>query len=268
MRELRARVAVVTGAAGGIGRATAEALAKAGCALALVDIDEVGLAATAESVRGLGRVASIHVASVSDRARMLALPDEVLASHGAVHVLVNNAGVNMLAPFAEASLEDFDWVLGINLMGVVHGCKAFLPHLRAAEEAHIVNVSSMAALVGMPTQSAYCASKAAVRAFSEALYAEMGGTQVGVSCVMPGTTRTGILANGRALDGELKARLVGLMARYAPGPERVARAIVQAIRGAEPAVLVCPDAHVLARLNHAAPAVVRGAMRWLGGHAG
>jgi NAD(P)-dependent dehydrogenase (short-subunit alcohol dehydrogenase family) len=268
MRTLKERVAVVTGAAGGIGRATAVALAKAGCALALVDVDEVGLAATAESVRAAGRVASVHVLSVSDRAAMMALPEAVIAAHGAVHVLVNNAGVNMTAPFAEATLEDFDWVLGVNLMGVVHGCKAFLPHLRAADEGHIINVSSAAAMVGMPTQSAYCASKAAVRAFSESLYTELGGTRVGVSCVMPGTTRTGILANGRASDSELKARLVGLMARYAPGPERVARAIVRAIRGSQPEVVVCPDAHALAGLNHTAPTVVRGALRWLGGRVG
>ncbi|MEZ4267011.1 MAG: SDR family NAD(P)-dependent oxidoreductase [Myxococcota bacterium] len=268
MRKLKDKVAVVTGAAGGIGRATALSLADAGCALALVDVDEVGLAATARSVEAKGQAVSAHVVSVADRAQMLALPAEVIAAHGAVHVLVNNAGVNMMTPFTEMALDDFDWVLGIDLMGVVHGCKAFLPHLLAADAAHIVNVSSMAALVGMPTQSAYCAAKAAVRAFSESLYTELGQTRVGVSCVMPGTTRTNILANGRASDPALHARLVGLMSRYAPGPERVARAIVRAIRQEEAQVMVCPDAHALAGLQRGSPALVRTALRWLGGRVG
>lgn len=268
MRNLRDRVAVVTGAAGGIGRATALSLADAGCALALVDVDEVGLAATARSVEAKGRAASTHVVSVSDRPAMLALPAEVIAAHGAVHVLVNNAGVNTMAPFAELTLDDFDWVLGIDLMGVVQGCKAFLPHLLTADAAHIVNVSSMAALVGMPMQSAYCAAKAAVRAFSESLYAELGHTQVGVTCVMPGTTRTNILASGRTSDPALHARLVGLMSRYAPGPELVARAVVRAIRNEDAQVMVCPDAHALAGLQRGSPALVRAALRWLGNRAG
>jgi NAD(P)-dependent dehydrogenase (short-subunit alcohol dehydrogenase family) len=268
MQQLVDRVAVVTGASSGIGRATALALAEAGCALALVDIDEVGLAQTAASVRALGRLASTHRASVADRDAMMALPEAVIAEHGAAHILVNNAGVNLTAPFAQTSLEDFDHVIAVDLLGVVHGCKAFWPHLVAADEAHIVNVSSAAALVGMPTQSAYCAAKAAVRAFSQSLYTELGHTQVGVSCVMPGTTRTNILKSGRAADTELQERLVGLMARYAPGPQRVARAIVRAIRRRDPEVIVCPDAVALAGLQRRAPDAVRGALRWLGGRVG
>ncbi|MCB9730875.1 MAG: SDR family NAD(P)-dependent oxidoreductase [Deltaproteobacteria bacterium] len=268
MRELRDRVAVVTGAGSGIGQATAMALSDAGCRLALVDRDPAGLAATAERLRArpgtAERPPSQHTADVADRARMMALPAEVLDAHGAVHIVVNNAGVNLTAPFSEMSLDDFDWVMGVDLMGVVHGCKAFLPHLRAADEAHLVNVSSMAAILGLPTQSGYCAAKAAVLAFTESLQCELSATRVGVTCVLPGTTSTNILARGRAADPAGHQRLVRLMALFGARPEQVARAIVRGIRQRRPRVVACPDAWLLAALEQASPGMTRAAMRWLG----
>src|SRR5687767_1447007 len=191
MKRLEGRVAVVTGAASGIGRALALALAEKGCALALVDLNESGLEDTASAVRALGRKVSLHVADVADRARMERLPGEVVAEHGHVHVLVNNAGVSVSGNLVDQSLDDFAWLMGINFWGVVYGCKLFLPQLLAEDEAHIVNVSSMFGLIGIPTQISYNAAKYAVRGISDALQSELAGTRVGVTCVRSEERRVG-----------------------------------------------------------------------------
>ncbi len=244
MKRLEGRVAVVTGAGGGIGRATAERLAGRGCALALVDVSAQGLAETAARVRAAGRPVSEHVADVADRERMAVLPEEVLREHGHVHVLVNNAGVTVTATFQDHGFEDLDWILGVNFWGVVHGCKFFLPHLLREEEGHVVNVSSMAAFLGLPTQSAYCATKAAVHGLSEALGAELAGTAVGVTSVHPGAVRTGILRGSRGADPEALARWAAQLERHARPPERVATRIVRAIERGRRRVVVGAEAHL------------------------
>src|SRR5690606_6567862 len=157
MKRFTDRVAVVTGSAGGIGRAVAEALATKGCHLALADINPDGLEQTAERVRSLGRRATTHRVDVADLAQMEGLAAEVEREHQRVDILVNNAGVSVAATFEEQCLDDFGWVVGINLWGVVHGCKLFLPLLRQQDEAYVVNLSSMFGLVGMPHQTSYCA---------------------------------------------------------------------------------------------------------------
>jgi NAD(P)-dependent dehydrogenase (short-subunit alcohol dehydrogenase family) len=144
-------------------------------------------------VRAFGRKASVHVADVASRARMAELPEEVLREHGRVSLLVNNAGVSVGGTFEEQSLEDLDWIVGINFWGVVHGCQFFLPHLRRETEAHIVNLSSMFGIVGVPTQSSYCATKFAVRGLSEALWVELRDAGIGVTSVHPGGIRTNIV---------------------------------------------------------------------------
>jgi NAD(P)-dependent dehydrogenase (short-subunit alcohol dehydrogenase family) len=135
------RVAVVTGAASGIGRAPALHLAQKGCALALVDVTEDGLNETASIVALAGRKASLHVVDVSNLSQMQAFPEAVLRHHSAIHILVNNAGVSLASPFESATLEDMQWVVGINLWGAIYGCKFFLPYLRRESEAHILNDS-------------------------------------------------------------------------------------------------------------------------------
>jgi NADP-dependent 3-hydroxy acid dehydrogenase YdfG len=155
MKRLDERVAVITGAAGGIG----QALARAGCHLALVDIDAAGLDRVSVALRETGRRVSVHVADVSARAEMQALPAAVTREHGGAHILVNNAGVSVAGPFEAVPLADLDWIVAINFFGVVHGGHAFLPLLRAADEAHIVNVGSSFGLAGMAGKTGHAATR-------------------------------------------------------------------------------------------------------------
>jgi short-subunit dehydrogenase len=160
------------------------------------------------------------------------LPGEVMAEHGHVHVLVNNAGVAVSGTLLDQSLDDFAWIVGINFWGVVYGCKLFLPQLLAEEEAHIVNVSSLFGLVGVPTQISYNATKYAVRGISEALISELSGTRVGVTCVHPGGIRTNIVRAARAStpgdEEEIRVAAERFERRAMP-PEKAARKIVRAI---------------------------------------
>ncbi len=245
---------MVTGAASGIGRATSQALAEAGCHVALVDRDEAGLAGVAkELAAGGGRRVSTHGADVSDRARMRVLAEEVAAEHGGVNVVVNNAGVTVALSFEDHTLEDLDWIVGINFWGVVHGCRFFLPHLRAADEAHIVNVSSMAAFTGMPTQSSYCATKSAVQGLTESLRTELSGTSIGVTCVHPGTIRTNVLRSSRHSGSARVERLVRGMDRWGRPPELVARRILRAIQRNRPRVVIGAEARLTDWLKRLSP---------------
>jgi short-subunit dehydrogenase len=256
MKRLEGRTAVVTGAAGGIGRAVAERLARAGCHLALCDRNESALAATAEAVEGMGRRASRHVVDVSKRADMEALVDDVLSFHGSVHVLVNNAGVTVISAFQNQSLDDFEWLMGVNFWGVVHGCKFFLPALLAADEAHIVNLSSVFGILGVPMQTAYSASKFAVRGFSESLRAELLDTAVGVTSVHPAGVATNIVRDARysaIAEGNMKRGLVDRFTRQMQPPELIADRILQAIQKNEPRVLVARGARAIDTLQRVAP---------------
>ena len=162
---------MVTGAASGIGRATALRLAEKGAHLALVDVNDRGLTEVRAEIERLGRRVSVHDCDVADRSRMEDLVRAVESAHGCVHIVVNNAGVGVASSFEDLPLEDFHWLIGINFWGVVHGCKLFLPLLRRQDEAHIVNISSVFGIMGMPLNSAYCASKFAVAGLSESLRA-------------------------------------------------------------------------------------------------
>ncbi len=246
---------MITGGASGIGLATAERLARAGCALALVDIKQNTLDEAAARVRALGARCSTHIADVSDRAVMAALPARVREAHDAIHILMNNAGVASFGKFEGHSLEDFEWVLGINLWGVIHGCKFFLPHLREADEGHIVNTASMAAFVGMPGQSSYCVSKSGVRALGQSLAAELHGTPIGITTVLPGAVETGIVAGARGSDAN--KRTISELMRSAIPPGEVARRIEGAILENETELVVCREAHAM----HWASRLVPGGLR-------
>ena len=199
--RLEGRTAVITGAAGGIGRAIAVSLARRGCHLALADVDEAGMAGTAELVRAHGVRVTRHRLDVADRAAVAGFPAQVAAEHPGVDVLVNNAGVAVGGTFEQVSEEDFEWLFEINFWGVVRMTRAFLPALRASGDARVVNLSSVFGLVAPPEQVAYAASKFAVRGFSEALRHELEGSGVGVTVVHPAGVATSISEKARVPAG-------------------------------------------------------------------
>jgi NAD(P)-dependent dehydrogenase (short-subunit alcohol dehydrogenase family) len=248
MQSLDDKVAVVTGAASGIGRALAVSLARRHALLALCDIDEVGLASTVELARRSGaREVRADALDVGDRAAFAAYADAVAAHFGRVDLVVNNAGVALTGPLVDVSYEDLDWIVGVNFWGVVHGTKEFLPHLIASGDGHLVNVSSVFGLMSTPGQGAYNATKFAVRGLTEALREEMlaANEPVGVTSVHPGGVKTAIARNSRVSPGVDKQETVRLfdtrLARTTP--ERTAERIVRAVLHNRPRVVVGPDAH-------------------------
>ena len=251
--NLNSRVAVVTGAGSGIGRAVSLLLARRGCRLALVDISEASLEETASLVRAAGGEAQCFIADVAERARMQQLVTEVVDAYGAVHVLVNNAGVSVGATFAEQSIDDLDWIIGINLWGVIHGCKFFLPVLAQQDEAHIVNISSMFGFLGLPGQASYCVTKAGVKALSEALWTELSDTGINVTSVHPGGIATNIISSARITDTEGKQQGVDMIARYGHSPEKAAAKIVTAIEKNRKRVLIGPEAYLTDWIKRALP---------------
>ncbi|MCP4005425.1 MAG: SDR family NAD(P)-dependent oxidoreductase [bacterium] len=254
MKQLQNRVAVITGGASGIGRALALELAGRGCDLALVDLNRAGLDEAAERARASGRKVSTHIADVADRERMAKLPEEVLAEHGRVHILANNAGVNASGAIGEISVEDFEWVIGINFWGVVHGCHFFLPHLKQQDEAHIVNLSSMFGFIGVPESAAYCSTKFAVRGFSETLWTELAGTGVGVTSVHPGGVKTNIVRSQRTHDPENHAEFVDQFEKAARmSPEAAAKRIVRAIEKNKQRQRICAESYLTDWLKRALP---------------
>ncbi|MGI8645245.1 MAG: SDR family NAD(P)-dependent oxidoreductase [Nocardioides sp.] len=253
MRTLDGKVVAITGAASGIGRGLALELARRGSSLALSDVDEAGLADTVTRVEAGGvREVRADRVDVADRAAMAAYASTVAEHFGRVNVVVNNAGVSVSGHITELSYEDLDWIVGINFWGVVHGTKEFLPHLIGSGDGHVVNLSSVFGLVSVPGQSAYNATKYAVRGFSEALREEMlvAGHPVGVTVVHPGGVKTDIVRSSRVSDIEDKAASVRLFdERLAKmTPERAAAIIVKGVLADQPRLLVGLDAHVLHHL--------------------
>ena len=195
MKSLQGKAAVVTGGASGIGLAIARGLVRRGVRVVLADVEETALAAAAGELRALGGTVETHCADVTDFAQMQALEGFCRETFGNVHLLFNNAGVLVMGPTWELSVDDWRWVLGVNVTGVIHGIKAFLPGMMAhGEEAYVVNTASPASFSGHGEYAPYSASKAAVLSISQSLYSEMHAmkTNVGVSIVCPGTVRTRI----------------------------------------------------------------------------
>lgn len=259
--NLKGGVAVVTGAASGIGHALAHRLAAEKMSLALADVDETGLEKTAREIaERMGErrvVVSTHRVDVSDAKRMEQFASEVVQQHGRVTLLINNAGVALYGFFEEITMADFEWLMGINFWGVVYGVRNFLPVLRRQPRAHIVNISSIYGIISPSGQTAYCASKFAVRGFTEVLRHELEGSSVGVSCVHPGGIRTPIAKNARIGAGVHPSIRELNLARFdlhaITSPENAADRIVRGIRRNEPRILVGPDAIRIDRLQRLLP---------------
>lgn len=250
------RTCVITGAASGIGAALTLDLARRGAVLALVDRDAEGLARVAGQARESGaKQVSTHVVDLSDGGDRLDLAAEVAARHGGADLLINNAGVALTGTFDEVSMDDFDWLMEINLHAVIRMTKAFLPQLMSRPGAHVVNISSLFGLIAPPTQVAYVTSKYGVRGFSEALRHELAGT-VGVTVVHPGGIRTNIATSARLTvadpDGSQAARAADFTrTSLTMPPEEAAKLIIAAVRTRKPRLVitwVARMADVLARV--------------------
>jgi NAD(P)-dependent dehydrogenase (short-subunit alcohol dehydrogenase family) len=268
MKDFKGRVAAITGAGSGIGRALANDLARRGTHLALSDIDDTGLAETVSQCEGFGvKITSQHL-DVADRAAVYAWADQVVADHGEVNLVVNNAGVALGATIESMSYEDFEWLMSINFWGVVYGTKAFLPHLKASGEGHIVNLSSVFGLISVPSQSAYNAAKFAVRGFTDSLRMELEieGAPVSVTTIHPGGIKTNIAKNAR-MDGSVtemagdpeKARL-DMERVFITSPQKAARQILAAVQRDRRRALIGPDAKVIDFISRLPAALYQSAL--------
>lgn len=257
MLILKNRTAVVTGAASGIGRAIATSLAHRGCHLALADINDTALARTAAEIAVPDIHISRHRLDVADRDAVGGLPALVLAEHDGVDVLVNNAGVALGGTFEQVAEEDFEWLFEINFWGVVRMTRAFLPLLHRSAEARIVNVSSVFGLIAPPGNTAYAASKFAVRGFSESLRHELRNTRIGVTVVHPGGIATAIAKNARMpktnSPDEDEEKRKSFEALLKLPPEIAGETIVRGIEARKARVLVGSDAKRIALIERLMP---------------
>jgi len=263
--QLAGSVALITGAASGIGAALATALAAKGCSLLLVDRDSEGLETIARRIREHGAAVETRAIDLVDAEAIRALPDWASERFGHVDILINNAGVALGGRFDETHLEDFEWLMDINLRAVVRMCHAFLPMLRARPAAQIVNLSSLFGLIAPPGQVAYCTSKFGVRGFSEALRHEYAGTGLGVTVVHPGGVATAISRNARGRrppsdpDAAKRAAVEDAEAREAFGkfltlaPTDAAAAIIRGIEARTPRIVIGKDARNAALIQRLMP---------------
>lgn len=261
MKHFKDRVAAITGAGSGMGRTLAQDLARRGCHLALSDVNETGLAETVDLLQSSGVQVTSQRVDVADRDAVYAWAEQVVADHGKVNLIFNNAGVGLAATVDGMRIEDFRWLMDINFWGVVYGTQAFLPHLKAAGEGHIINTSSLFGLLAVPSQSAYNASKFAVRGFTEALREELDMLNCGVSatCVHPGGIKTAIARNAR-MDRSVRA--LGMdeeksgsrfEKNFITTAEKAAATILKAVERDQRRVLVGPDAVLLDTLVRVMP---------------
>jgi short-subunit dehydrogenase len=262
MTTIPGSAAAVTGAASGIGRALALELALRGCDLALADRDEAGLLqVAAEIARSGSRKVTTHRVDVGMRTDIQHFAQAATAAHPGLNILINNAGVALLGAFHEVDEAQMEWLININFWGVVHGTRAFLPHLARQREAHVVNLSSIFGIIAPPGQTAYCAAKFAVRGFSESLRHElaMAGSPVKLSVVHPGGVLTNIVRNSRTGSGITdNARRVESIDRFdaiaKTTPPDAARRIIAGIEKNQPRILIGRDATLMDLLQRFRPA--------------
>jgi NADP-dependent 3-hydroxy acid dehydrogenase YdfG len=249
MSQFEGKVAVITGAGSGIGRALALNLAGKSVRLALSDIDAEGLAETVRRAEALGAQVKADRLNVAEREAVLAYADEVVAHFGAVHQVYNNAGIAHHGDVEATEFKDFERIMDVDFWGVVNGTKAFLPHVIASGDGHIVNISSLFGLIAVPGQSAYNAAKFAVRGFTEALRQEMlvAGHPVKVTCVHPGGIKTAVARNATVCEGEDAATVAEFFDKRLAlhSPEMAARTIVDGVANGRARVVIGWEAKVL-----------------------
>jgi NAD(P)-dependent dehydrogenase (short-subunit alcohol dehydrogenase family) len=249
MRDLRGKVAVVTGGASGIGRALANAFADEAMKLVLADVEEPALERAVAELEARGAEACGVPTDVRDPEQLRALADTSLGRFGAVHVVCNNAGVAPLGPILDTTVEDWRWLVDVNLLGVAYGCSVFAPILIGQGEGHIVNTASAGGLIVSPGLGAYIATKHAVVGLSETLYLELAGSGVGLSVLCPGLVDTKIFESernrpdeGPTSYGEVQTRARDMLARLGSPPALIARSVVEAIR--EERLFILPNEEI------------------------
>lgn len=249
------KVAVITGAGSGIGRALAQKLGTEGARLALSDIDATALNATALSLPA-NCEARAYPLDVSSRDAVFAHAEQVLHDFGAAHMVFNNAGTSLMGTFEHLAIDEIEWLLGVNLWGVIHGCKAFLPHMLAQREGWLINVSSVFGLIGFPLQSAYNISKFGVRGLTESLWQELEGTGVHAVCVHPGGIRTNIATVSRRCRNaaEEEAQAEGLAdSMLVTPPEQCAEEILAGLRAGKRRILTGSKARTISWVSRLFP---------------
>jgi NADP-dependent 3-hydroxy acid dehydrogenase YdfG len=254
-------VVVITGAGSGIGRAMAVRFAREPIAgIAISDVNSDGLAETAAMITAADRNVTTHIVDVSNEAQMQAFAGEVIEKHGRASHLINNAGVALGGRVSEVSLEDMHWLVNINFWGVVHGTKIFMPHLQKEKSAHIVNFSSIFGIIAPPGQATYCASKFAVRGFTEALRHELEGTNVAVSVVHPGGVKTNIANSARMGSGvelsdvevaKKRERINRNLDRTSP--EQAAEIVFAGVKSRNPRIIIGGDAKLIQMIARTFP---------------
>jgi NAD(P)-dependent dehydrogenase (short-subunit alcohol dehydrogenase family) len=265
LKDFNGRRALVTGAASGLGRCLALSLAERGADVVVVDVNEGGLGETAAAVEAKGRRCLARRVDVSDYAAMWAMAEEVISDWGGVDLLVNNAGVGVGGELKDVPIEDFEWIVGINLMGEVYGTKLFLPGMLERGSGHILNVASLSGLVVLPLHLPYTTTKFALVGFSEALWIELKRRGIGVTVVCPGAIRTNIMDSTRSHEGEGNAmqfarKWQDVLQKAGKEPEEVAEIALRAVGRDRFMALTGPEAYLLYYLKRLSPAFMRHAV--------
>jgi len=259
MKKFTNKIAVITGAGSGMGRELALQLSKTKCDLALSDIDEESLLETKKLclINGVNVVTQVCDVAKLDQVQLFR--ETVKAEFGRVDLLINNAGVAFRGEVKNTRYEDYEWMMGVNFWGVVYGTKEFMPLMRDSEDAHVVNVSSVFGLMALPTQSAYNATKFAVRGFTESLYQEVKGSHINVSCVYPGGIKTNIVSNSKASEQSdvspkmQEAQKQEFLKALKTTPQEAARIILQGVKQNKLRILIGSDAQKIDRLVRLMP---------------
>ena len=253
------KVAAITGAGSGMGRALAEALASKGCHVAISDVDVNGLNETETRLKANTSVTvSSHELDVADNDQVVQFAADVVSQHGKVNMVFNNAGVSLTDTVEHMNYDDFKWLMDINFWGVIYGSKAFLPYFSDVDEAHVINTSSIFGVIAVPSQSAYNASKFAVRGFTYAMRQELLESNVGVSCVQPGGVKTNIVKSSRyvAADNSAPTKeefMTQFEAMANLTSDQAAEQILRGVLANKAQILVGRDAKTAAVLERIAP---------------